>query len=337
MDGGSGRLPNDHGQVWRQYDISLVASPRATGNLNDAKPEQAVIDWILRETGTDIWFGEPLGLLSANERTLRVYHTPEVQAQVAEIVERFTQPDAAKQAFGVRLVTMTSPNWRAKAMPRMVPVSVQSPGVEAWLLSREDAAVVYEQIRKRTDFREHSSPNLLIQNGQTHLIERRRPMAYVRGMRAVPNAPGGYQMELGQVDQGYSLALSPLLSQDRTTIDAVIKLETTQIEKLTSMALPTPTVANPRQTSRIQVPQTSSWRLHERFLWPADQVLLISCGVIADPGPQRPGMLGLPPITGKPPRADALLFVEAKGRFNDLIAAPQTANPNPGLNFRGRY
>ena len=23
--------------------------------------------------------------------------------------------------------------------------------------------------------------------------------------------------------------------------------------------------------------------------------------------------------------------------FNDLIAAPQTANPNPGLNFRGRY
>jgi hypothetical protein len=336
-DDGPQSLPNSHGQVWREYDIRGITLHSGAGSVPGTRPEQAVVDWILRETGTDVWFGEPLGLLSANSQTLRVYHTPEIQTQVADIIDRFTQSDAGKQAFSVRLVTLASPNWRAKALPRLVPVNVQSPGVEAWLMSREDAAMVFEQIRKRIDFRAYSSPNQLIQNGQTHLIERRRPMSYIKGMRAGATSTGGYQMELGQVNEGFSLSVSPLLSQDGAMIDAVIKLETTQIEKMSSMALPTPTIANPRQTSQIQVPQTSSWRLHERFRWPSNQVLLISCGMIAAPGPQRNGMLGLPTLPGKPARADALLLVEAKGRFDNLISAPKTAESTNGLNFRGRY
>lgn len=36
-------------------------------------------------------------------------------------------------------------------------------------------------------------------------------------------------------------------------------------------------------TGQINVPQVASWRLHERFRWPADEVLLLSCGVVAAP------------------------------------------------------
>ena len=78
-------LPNRHGQVWRKYDIRPY-----TQKLTDHEhPEQAIIDWILRETGTDHWFREPLGLLSANRNTLSVYHTPATHAVVSKIVDRF--------------------------------------------------------------------------------------------------------------------------------------------------------------------------------------------------------------------------------------------------------
>ncbi len=330
---GSVSLPAEDGQVWREYDISSFTRMDPSA----ARPEQTIVDWILRETGTDTWFHEPLGVLSAGRETIRVYHNTAIQEKVAEVVDRFVNANAAKQAFSVKIVTIASPNWRARAVNRLVPVNVQTPGVEAWLMSREDAAVVYDEMRRRTDFREYSSPNLLVRNGQTHEIRRNNPVAYVRAMRAVPTAPGGYQIEMGQVDEGFSLALSPLLSTDNRTVDAVIRLESNQIEKLNNLAVPTPTLANPKQMSQIQVPQTSSWRLHERFHWPAENVLLISCGVVSSPGPDRTNGISLGRLNARPPRADALMFVETKGRFENLVAAPQTANMNGELSFRGRY
>src|SRR6187401_3512750 len=59
---GQGVLPNDYGQVWREYDIS----PYTLRVRDVTKPEQAVIDWVLRETGTEVWFSEPLGILNAS-------------------------------------------------------------------------------------------------------------------------------------------------------------------------------------------------------------------------------------------------------------------------------
>ncbi|MBA3484516.1 MAG: hypothetical protein H0T51_22155, partial [Pirellulales bacterium] len=44
---GAGTLPNDHGQVWREYDIT----PYTIRVESTEHPEQAIVDWILRETG----------------------------------------------------------------------------------------------------------------------------------------------------------------------------------------------------------------------------------------------------------------------------------------------
>lgn len=326
-------LPSNHGQHWKHYNIAPYTARVATEH-----PERALVDWILRETGTEMWFAEPLGLLSANRTTLTVYHTQEVQAIVSDIVNRFVGPSASDHAFGVRMVTVASPNWRAKAMPRLQPVPLQSPGMEAWLMSREDAAVVLDDLRKRSDFREHSSPNLIIRNGDSHEISRVRPLAYVKAMNRDPVGNLGYRMEMGQVEEGFTLTLSPLLSLDHTTIDAVIKLDTTQVERLTPIVVQTPTLTNPRQTAQVQIPQTSSWRLHERFRWPANQVLLISCGVVATPGPERARTLGLPKVVGnQAPRADALVMVEAKGRISEMVSSPEAQEASRGFNFRGRY
>ena len=329
-----GILPNEHGQIWKEYDIRAFTQR----NPNQQNPEQAIVDWIMRETGTEIWFVEPLGLLSANRQKLTVYHTPEIQAAVSEIVERFVRPETDTHVFSVRMVSVDSANWRTKMLTRLRPVAVQSPGVEAWLVNREDAAMMVDELRKRTDFREYSSPNVLIRNGQSHTVERRRPIAYIKSIYENPALAGNYQQEMGQVEEGFALALSPLLTIDKRAVDAVLKMDASQLEQLTNISVPTASATNPRQMSQVQVPQTSSWRLHERFRWPVDQVLLISCGVVPRPSPTDGGPLGLRAIVKRgPPRSDALIFVESKGRITDVAASPQGEERYEGPNFRGRY
>ena len=102
------------GQVWREYDIS----PYTARVTTTKRPEQAIVDWILRETGYEVWHSEPLGILSATPRTLRVYHTPEMQALVADVVDRFVASEAENQTFSLRVMTLDSPNWRVRAQQR---------------------------------------------------------------------------------------------------------------------------------------------------------------------------------------------------------------------------
>ncbi len=73
---GTGTLPNDQDQLWREYDIRPYTSKVTTTN----KPEQAIVDWILRDTGTEAWFSDTLSLMRADKDKLRVYHTAEMQA-----------------------------------------------------------------------------------------------------------------------------------------------------------------------------------------------------------------------------------------------------------------
>jgi hypothetical protein len=119
---GSGTLPNEHGQVWREYDISPY-----TARIKDSEqPQRAITDWILRETGTDVWFAEPLGILNASTTTLRVYHTPEMHETVRGVVERFVNTLDEPHALGIRLITVSSPNWRAQAVSLLKPIDVKS-------------------------------------------------------------------------------------------------------------------------------------------------------------------------------------------------------------------
>ncbi|MCA9205752.1 MAG: hypothetical protein KDA59_22015, partial [Planctomycetales bacterium] len=201
-------LPNDAGQIWKEYDLAPYTS-RVTDTV---KPEQAVVDWILRETGTEVWFSQPLGILSATPNKLRVYHTPEMHEVVRDIYYRFVNSQAETQVLSLRMVTVDSPNWRALAYSMMTPVTVQSPGVEAWLLTKESAALLTANLSKRTDYREHNSPNVLIHNGQTHTLTRKRPKNYVRSANGQGLVALSPQLELGQIEEGYTLQVSPLMS-----------------------------------------------------------------------------------------------------------------------------
>jgi len=228
---GAGTLPHDHGEVWREYDISSYTLREPTTN----HPEQAIVDWILRETGYEAWHSTPVGLLSADTKTLRVYHTPQMQSVVANIVDRFVNSAAENHGFGLRIITIRNPNWRVRAVPLLKPISVQSPGVQGWILAKEDAALLLAELERRTDYREHNPPHQMVRNGQSLVVSSMRRRSYTKGIIRTEQTWPGYQPELGQLDEGFSLEFSPLLALDTRSVDAVVKVRLAQVEKMLSV------------------------------------------------------------------------------------------------------
>jgi hypothetical protein len=216
---------------------------------------------------------------------------------------------------------------------------VQTPGVQAWLLEKENAAVLLAQLRRRSDYREHSSPHLLVNNGQSAVVSATRGRDYVRDAVLRNDSWPGFHPETAVVDEGFSLEFSPLLSVDGQVIDAAIKCEIDQVEKMVSVPLDVPTAATTRQRTKIEVPQMSQFRFHERFRWPVEQVLLIGMGVVALPVPSDGKELipGLPlPLPSTPPRADVLVFVESKGKTAQTGRMAEAGRPE-ATTYRGRY
>jgi hypothetical protein len=338
--GSGGQLPRTAGQEHRVYDLRPY-----TGYLtNDERPEQAVVDWILRETGSDVWFGEPFGFMSANRDSLSVYHTNEMHQVIAGIVDRFVAGEKDPQVLNLRVMTVTSPNWRSQAHSLMQHVSVDSPGVQAWLLSKENAALVLNQLRMRTDTRQIHDLNLVTHNGHTEKLASTRGRNYVRSVRPSATAWPPYEPETGEIHEGYTLAISPLLTTDGRIIDCVIDAKIDQVDRLNPVDLELPLPNNEVHRARIEVPQVVSWRLNERFRWPADMVLLLSCGVVASPERSQSSvpLLNMSMLTGTTAgRADALMFIQFRGRASENLthspqAVPQMAT-NPGGPTRGRY
>lgn len=328
----SGKLPNVAGQVWQEYDISSF-----TKRLRDQDhPEQAVIDWILRETGTNTWFGEPMGVLSANDEVVRVYHTPEIQAVVKGVIDRFLNSRSEANEVAVRLVTVDRPDWRVKALSMLTPVQTQTPGIEAWLMSRENAALLLHALSERGDFQEHNTSNLTIYSGQTHTIRSTRPRIFPASTNP-SNSTWRGNANLDQVNEGFLLEISPLVAADSNAIEAVIKCSVNQVERLTKLRVHNVDQFGMYRQSKIQVPQISSWQLHERFRWPTNEVLLISRGLVATPGPTASNH-GVNKLFGRnAPRADALLFLESRSEIRTTEDNRSLAARTDAANYRGRY
>ena len=326
-------LPSDAGQEWRDYDISPYTARVTSTN----RPEQAILDWVLRETGYEAWHSETLSFLHADHRTLHVYHTPEMHAVVAEMVDRFVNTEGESQAFGVRVITLTNPNWRTKAHPMLHPVTTQTPAIQAWLLAKEDAALLQADLRRRSDFQEHSTPHLLVNNGQSTVISKTKPRNYVRDVILKSTVWPGFEPQMSQFQEGFTLEFNPLLSLNGKDVDAVIKCEIDQVEQMIKVDIPVPTAVAPRQRTTIEVPQMISSRLHERFRWPADQVLLISLGVGPTPVSPPPNSLGIKlPMISPATRADLLVFVDNKGKVSSQPSAISPGQP-AATAYRDRY
>lgn len=302
-------LPNGAGQIWREYDLQPYTS-RITGTNH---PEKAVVDWLLRQTGRQMWFQEPFGFMNASRDRLIVYHTPEIHNQLRPLLDRMMNNRGQPQVLELGLYTVANPNWRAVALPTMQPIEVNSPGVEAWVVSKENAARLISQLSGRADFRSHASGRAITHDGQEFSLERRAPEQFVRTIQWTPGQGSGYQPVLTQFLEGYTISVSPLTELGGRTIEVAIECSVDQIERQTTVQVPVTDAFGVTQRVNLQIPQVVSWQLEERVRWPVDQVLIMSCGVVALPDAEKVNRpLGglLDPASR---RADALLFLDYRG------------------------
>lgn len=355
-------LPTTAGQYWMEYDLK----PYTQALKSVDRPQQALIDWIIRETGTDVWFNEPCGVLTADRTTLRVYHNEGMQQTVRQIYERFVNGTVDPQAYSLRVITIGNPNWRQRSLAYMRSVEVNSPGVHGWLLSKENAAMLMASLRSRSDFRETQLPDIGIVNGQTQVVDQKRSKTYVREYTRQEQPYPAYIPVSEEIQEGYRLTFSPLLTNDMRIVEASLQVSIDQVERLNNVSIDMPLANGLSQSVTINVPQVASWRLNERFKWPADQVLILSCGVIASPtsanestlmgsGPLlNSSLMGLGKLVPTPggSRADALLLIEYKGPAaiaagtgtksatppTGVDAVPVATNPGGSSSVsRGRY
>jgi len=331
-------LPHSQGQVWREYDISPYTLRVSSTN----RPEQAIVDWILRETGYETWHSEPFGFLSADRRSLRVYHTPEMHAVVNEAVDRFVNSEAESQAFGLRVVTIGHPNWRAKTVNILRPLPVQTQGIQAWLVHKEDAAAMLAELRRRNDFREHSSPHLLVQNGQSSTVAAMQPRTYTRDVTMRPDAWPSYTPEIGQFEEGFSLELNPLFVAGWPDDRRRHQMQHRPTREARARHAGSPRHRGEPAACADRSAAGDSLSSARTFPLACDQVLIVGLGVVATPLPVEPNpLLRVLPIASSPQRADLLVFVESKGKATPPAAsiAPATARSaqRDARIYRGRY
>jgi hypothetical protein len=81
----------------------------------------------------------------------------------------------------------------------------------------------------------------------------------------------------------------------------------------------------------------SSVRLHERFRWPVDHVMLVSLGVVASPSPTP--QTGLPTTLSlnNGARSELLLFVENRGKTPVTPGTNSPPSAREASNYKGRY
>lgn len=342
-------LPNDSGQYFKTYDLKPYTQELSEVN----RPQQAIVDWVLRDTGTDVWFSEPFGFINADRDKLRVYHNEKMHQIVANVYERFVNGTTEPQLYGLRILAVGSPNWRTRAGGLLRSVKAQSPGVQAYLLSKENSAMLLAMLRGRTDFQELTAVDMVVHNGQSQVLEQLRGRNFIEDYQPTQGSWPPYIPTTGEIQEGYRLQLSPLLSVDKQTVDLVVKCNIDQVEKLANVNLDLPLATGQVYTGQINVPQVASWRLHERFRWPADQVLVLSCGVVAAPQGDASNsllgrgssMFGIDRMLGATSgaRADALLLIEyrgnAKARLSPTPNGTTATAQQPTLNplSRGRY
>ena len=293
-------------------------------------PQNALIEWIFRRTGTAPWHGEKLAILSASRTQLRAYHDAATLKMVDEVVERFLNAEEDILSLHVRIVKSTDTRWRYPVFSLLTPVESGPQGQQIWTMKANDAALVLAQMQLYQGFKLLVNQKYDMVNGQTLKVETSVARGYTGGMQRESTVGMGYQPKSEQLEEGVTLRLSPLLTFDGDALDAAIELNTNDVRSLHRTRVIAPREVGPSEMG-IDVPEVSETRLNRTVKgWPLGQTLLISGGI--QPGilqDDKNGFLNLRIPGTVPSSTELLIFLEAetvarpkkpKGRANNRAA-----------------
>jgi hypothetical protein len=301
-------LPAEPGQQWRSFDVS-----RYTGlDHSQPNPQNAIVDWVFRRTGTAPWHGEKVAVLSASRSQIRAYHNAKVLEQTAEVIDRFTNATSDFLSVRVRFVAAVDTRWRYAVYSRLSLVGSGPQGQQIWTLKVEDAAFVLAQMQVYQGFRLLTDQKVEMVNGQTLTVKTSEPRGYTGGMQRESAVGLGYQPKAEQLEEGVTLRLSPLLTFDGDTLDAAIDLTANTVKSLHRTRVIAPREIGPSEMA-IDVPEVVESRLNQTVKgWPVGQTLLISAGIQPGILQSKAGFMNLRIPGTVPTGTELLVFLDAE-------------------------
>ena len=310
-------FPAESGQQWRQFDIS-----RYTGlDHSQGNPQNAIVEWVFRRTGTAPWHGDKVAVLSASRSKIRAYNNSKTLEQTGEVVDRFTNAVSDFLSVRVRFVAAVDTRWRYAAYSRLEPVGSGPQGQQIWTLKVEDSAFVLAQMQIYQGFRLLTDQKVEMVNGQTLTIKTSEPRGYTGSMARESAVGLGYQPKAEQLEEGATLRLSPLLTFDGDALDAAIDLTANTVKSFHRTKVIAPREIGPSEIT-IDVPEVTESRLNQTVKgWPLGQTLLISAGIQPGILQSKGGFMNLRLPGTTPSGTELLIFLDAEAAARPKRAA----------------
>ncbi len=309
-------LPAESGQKWRRYDITRYASLAH----NQGAPQNAIVEWIFRRTGTAPWHGEKIAVLSAGRTQIRAFHDEATLKMVDEVVERFLNATSDILSIRVRVVAAVDTRWRYAVYSRLTPVVGGPQGQQVWTLKTDDAAFVLTQMQVYQGFKLLVNQKYEMVNGQTLKVETSVARGYTGGIQRESAVGFGFQPKSEQLEEGFTLRLSPLLTYEGDALEAAIELTANTVKSFHRTKVIAPREIGPSEIT-IDVPEVTESRLNQMVKdWPLGQTLLISAGIQPGILQDKNGFLNLRIPGTVPTGTELLVFLEA-----ETVSRPHTA------------
>jgi hypothetical protein len=298
-------------------------------------PQKAIIDWIFRRTGPNVWHGEKTAVLNASKTELLAYNSPEILEQVEEIVERFTGAKEDVLSIHVQFIAAVDTRWRHTVFSRLTSVGSGPQGQQIWMMRVEDAALVLSQMQIQQGFRKLADQRIDMVNGQTLTIKTSEPRTFSGGIQRESAAGTGFQAKSDKLEESIVLRLSPLLAFEEDELDAAIELTVNSVQSFQRTKIIAPREVGPSEMA-IDVPVSYQTHLDQTVKnWPLGQTLLISGGIHPGIIDKKGGWLGTP--LGAPSSTEVLVFLDAetttrakrRSRNSDVTAARAADEEEP--------
>ena len=277
---GLAALPSDAGQFWMVYDLT----PYTGLYQNLPNPEQAVLSWILQDTGKDFWFKEPFGVISADKNKLYVYHTAAVQQYVSNVLDRFMDTEKKNIVFQIQIFLLDTPDWRTKTASMLHPYPVSRQEISGWILTKTDVPTFLQAISKRPDYTELNASRSDVPNTELFgWVLPARERTYVRDIQVAASSPQGYVSDVHKIDEGYRFEATPLVSTNGEQAEILFSCSATVVEQTLPVPLKIPTASAPRQILNAETPQIAHIELTDKVSFPLDQAFLLDLGMLPMP------------------------------------------------------
>ncbi|WP_152052972.1 hypothetical protein [Tautonia marina] len=307
------------GLGWGIFNIApYTALPHSR---DTAKPETALVEWVFRHTGSEIWHSGDLAVLSATSKQLRAFHREEVIAKVNEVYKRFVDAWFDVLTLRVRIVAAIDPKWRLDVFSRLEPVRLGTQGrggpqgQQAWLVDPSLTEQLMATMALSQSFRLVEERKEPIVNGQTLSLRTglKDPITYRGGLDRSNTVQIGFEPTIDAIEEGVELRASPLLRDDGTSVDLAVDLRATVVKRKHLTRVIVPRQIGPAEMD-LDVPEVAHSRLNQTIpKWPLDKTLLISAGILPGIFMNKGGPLNLG--FGGPTQTELLVVLDLQSNL----------------------